>query len=228
MFPEANHNIKRRIRNLSKGFTRILFKALDTHSELEIHIIPVGLNYLKNDGFPDSVAIYYDSAIAVRKLYDSEDINGSVNRVKDIVANRLKTLTTHIDDEENYDLLVKRLEARGVDYLNPKETNKTLKTLEISNSKEPPVKPTNFLRDVLKAIFAIFNFPILILWRKWAKPKVWEPEFMGTLRFAFALLVYPLYYLVLFVLLTSIWNLILALSVIIGLFLFNWIYVKVV
>jgi 1-acyl-sn-glycerol-3-phosphate acyltransferase len=227
MFPEANHNIKRRVRNLSKGFTRILFKALDTHSDLEIHIIPVGLNYLKNDGFPDSVAIFYDSAIPVRRLYDSEDVNSSVNEVKDIVANRLKALTTHIEDEENYDLLVNQLAIKGVDYLNPKKTNETLKTLEISNFKEAPVKSTNFLLDILKAIFAIFNFPILILWRKWAKPKVWEPEFMGTLRFAFALLVYPIYYMALFILLTSIWNLMLAFSVIIGLFLFNWVYVKV-
>ena len=43
IFPEGSHNYKRTIRPLSKGFTRIIFGALEKHPELNITVIPVGI-----------------------------------------------------------------------------------------------------------------------------------------------------------------------------------------
>ncbi len=45
IFPEAGHLGERRLRTLSKGFTRIVFGAMENHEELDIKIVPVGLNY---------------------------------------------------------------------------------------------------------------------------------------------------------------------------------------
>ena len=56
MFPEANHNLKRRVRPLSKGFTRILFNTLLQAPETDIQIVPVGINYKDAVRFPDQVA----------------------------------------------------------------------------------------------------------------------------------------------------------------------------
>ena len=63
-------------------------------------------------------------------------------------------------------------------------------------------------------------------WRTWVKPKVWEPEFTSTLRFGFALLVYPIYYLTLFAISAAAWNGVIGLTVIVGLFIYNWGYVR--
>ncbi|MDB2606506.1 lysophospholipid acyltransferase family protein [Zobellia sp.] len=226
MFPEANHNIKRRVRPLSKGFTRILFNAVERLPEKDIHIVPVGLNYKSNSGFPDRVAIYYDKSIIVNTLYNANDVQGSVNSVKGMVSDRLKSLTTHIEDEKKYDAVSNQLNALDVDFLNPVETNKVIKSLDASKVGKSPDKKTGFLGSFAIIIFTILNFPLIILWRKWARPKVWEPEFMGTLRFGFALLAYPVYYALLFLVVPLFTNGLTGLLVVLSLFLFNWLYVK--
>jgi len=226
MFPEANHNIKRRVRPLSKGFTRILFNALDRNPDQDIHIVPIGLNYKSNDGFPDKVSLFYGNSLVVNDLYDSNDLQGSVTCVKKMVSDSLKTLTTHIAAKENYETMVGQLNALGVDYLNPIETNGILKDLKISDKAKAPKSSTGVFSTLLKGIFNILNFPLFLLWRLWAKPKVWEPEFMGTFRFGFALLVYPVYYLILFIIIASVFSTLAALTAVFGLFFFNWAYVR--
>ncbi len=69
IFPEASHLGERRLRPLSKGFTRILFGALEDHDHLHIKVVPLGLNYssyhesqsrlIVNWGAPLSVSDYY-------------------------------------------------------------------------------------------------------------------------------------------------------------------------
>ncbi|WP_276167660.1 1-acyl-sn-glycerol-3-phosphate acyltransferase [Zobellia alginiliquefaciens] len=226
MFPEANHNIKRRVRPLSKGFTRILFNAVDRLADTDIHIVPVGLNYRSNSGFPDRVAIYFDKSIVVNTLYDVNDVQGSVNMVKGMVSDRLKHLTTHIEDESTYNSISGQLNALNTDYLNPFETNKTIETLSTSVNVDAVVKKKGILHSLAKAVFELINFPLLLIWRKWAKPKVWEPEFMGTLRFGFALLAYPVYYALVFTVVALLSNSPTGLIVILALFLYNWLYVR--
>jgi hypothetical protein len=53
-----------------------------------------------------------------------------------------------------------------------------------------------------------------------------EPEFMSTYRFLFALMAYPIYYLLIVLLLGSLLGYIVALAIATGVFLFNLIYVK--
>ncbi len=246
MFPEASHNIKRRVRPLSKGFTRILFNTLDKTPELKIHIIPVGMNYRSNTGFPDKVALCYGTPILAHALYDSMVVQESSNRIRDAVSESLKKLTIHIADEENYDATLQKLDALGVDYLKPKvtneaikkldalgvdclkseETNAAIKNMDSSYCSAMNLKNQTALNAFFKGFFNILNFPVLILWRTWIKPKVWEPEFMGTMRFGFALMAYPIYYGILFVVLAAIWNAALGCTAIVALFLFNWAYVR--
>ena len=226
MFPEANHNIKRRVRPLSKGFTRILFGALDKTPDLDIQLVPVGLNYRRNMGFPDQVAVLFGSAIPVLPLYDKSNIHTSINTIKELVAERLKGLTTHIDDEATYDDTVGRLDALGVDYLKPKEVNYTIARLTHldSDKTSPPV--VNGLKPIYTGVFVVANLPVVLLWWGWMKPKVWECEFTATIRFAYSLLAIPIYYLFLFLSITFLLNPWTAVYCVLGLFLFNWAYVK--
>ncbi len=226
MFPEASHNIKRRVRPLSKGFTRILSNTLDKTPELKIHIIPVGMNYRSNTGFPDKVALYYGTPILANVLYDSKAVQDSSNGIRDAVSDSLKTLTTHIADEESYEATLQKLDALGVDYLKPKETNAAIKNLDASDHSKTNHAIQTVLQTFFEGVFNVLNFPVLILWRTWIKPKVWEPEFMGTMRFGFALLVYPIYYLILFVVIAAIWNASAGCAAIVVIFLFNWAYVR--
>ena len=100
MFPEANHNLMRRIRPLSKGFTRIISNTLEKIPQLEIQIIPIGMNYRSNIGFPDKVAVKYGLPISTNTMCKNIGVQHDVLVLKDAVFNSLKRLTTHIESEK--------------------------------------------------------------------------------------------------------------------------------
>ncbi|SHJ25338.1 lysophospholipid acyltransferase family protein [Pseudozobellia thermophila] len=223
MFPEANHNLKRRVRNLSKGFTRVLFNAMAKAPDRDIYMVPVGLNYRQAETFPDEATVYYGSPILANDFLKDNDIPGSVMAAKKVVSNALKTLTTHIEDEENYGAIVDALQKDGIDFIDPMAANAAQKNLDIHRKRSTVPKKSSKL---MKWVFYLLNFPVLMLWRLWAKPKVWEIEFMSTLRFAFAMAVYPIYYTVLAGVAYLLFGLMGAVIWVLATFLFNLAYVK--
>lgn len=225
MFPEANHNLKRRVRPLSKGFTRILFNTLNYSDAINIKIVPVGINYKNAIQFPDQVAIYFDTPISVRELYDPADVKNSIDRIKKVVSNQLKTVTTHIENEEKYELKVSQLNALNADFLNPVETNFKLQQLKNEHHSDS-FETWGVLAYCLGLVFNVLNFPVLLLWRYYFKPKVWEPEFMGTLRFAYSLVSFPIYYGCIFLILFGMMGSLIAIGGSTALFLFNTAFVK--
>ncbi|MDC6352498.1 1-acyl-sn-glycerol-3-phosphate acyltransferase [Zeaxanthinibacter sp. PT1] len=223
MFPEANHNLERRVRPLSKGFTRILFGALQENAGQEIYVVPVGINFVRAAGFPDRVAFYFDRPVPTRSYYDPENERTSVIAIRDEVATRLRRLTTHIP-EEIYTEIQSVLEDRGVDYTDPVTVNRLISEIAEGKAqvtkKEKRNKITGRLWD---GIFVLLNLPVVLLWKIVIKPRVSEPEFLSTTRFLFALLIYPIIYLVLLLFLPLAGSIIIAVLLH---FLFNLLYVK--
>jgi 1-acyl-sn-glycerol-3-phosphate acyltransferase len=230
MFPEANHNLKRRVRPLSKGFTRILFNTLERAPETDIHIVPIGINYRNSLKYPDKVALYFGKPIPVKDSYDAMDSRASVDKIKAVVSTKLQGLTSHIFDEENYDYIVGHLDEAGVDYLDPTAVNDKIASLpQIETAvavKKWSSTKVSFTNAFFMVLFVLLNLPIVLIWKIVVKPKVWEPEFMGTLRFGFALWVFPIYVMSLFGILAWIFSLSVASSLVLGLFLFNWGYAR--
>ncbi len=223
LFPEANHNLRRRVRNLSKGFTRIVFHSLKQSPSNEILMIPVGLNYLKSTGFPDKVAVYYGKPIVSSQLYDPHDVFTSVQNTKKQVKEQLKQLTTHIEDEPNYEAIIQIMEEKNVNFLNPMESNKFIKSSESKTKRE---SGKNSKPVIFKSVFQLCNVAALVPWRLWMKPKVWEPEFLSTLRFAYAMVVYPICYILFLSLFTAGFGFGVAIILVFFHVLFNWAYVK--
>ncbi len=225
LFPEANHNIMRRVRPLSKGFTRILFAAFEEDPEIDIQLIPVGINYEKADAFPDRVAFYFGDPISSRSLYTKDDLIGSVTSIKNSVYEALKVQTTHIDDVEEYDQLQHYLDEVLTDYLKPKEANEAL--LNFQKGEELPGKIHKRKKHKgFKFLFELLNWPMLLVWRKLVKPRIIEIEFVSTFRFTFAILTQPVFYLALWWLCTALMNPLAATAIVLGHFLFNLAYVK--
>jgi len=225
MFPEANHNLKRRVRPLSKGFTRILFRALELEPELDIQLVPVGFNYLYGEDFPDRVAIHFGEAIALQDLISEKDQRTTIENIKAQVSKALQKLTTHIP-KENYQKTIETLDALGVDYLNPIQTNNLLKDSEGKQEIKKSRSGKSLFGKLLLPLFVLLNLPVVLLWKLWMKPKVWEPEFTATLRFSVALVAFPIYYLLVFVGLYFWTGPLVAIGLIITLFIFNCGYVK--
>ncbi|WP_339727246.1 lysophospholipid acyltransferase family protein [Maribacter stanieri] len=227
LFPEANHSLQRRVRPLSKGFTRILFRAFELYPDLDVQLIPVGFNYKNATHFPDEVSIYYGKPISAKRLFNAADLNSSSLTIKNKITSNLRQLTTHIPNEEQYDAINNRLINEKADFLNPIAINKKVKAYSkqhLGDSNEVVIPNQN--TDFYKSVFSILNFPVVIVWRLWLKPKVPEDEFMGTFRFAFGLLSYPIYLVLLFILLSIFSTLSIALLITVVLTMINILLVK--
>ncbi len=200
IFPEANHNLERRVRPLSKGFTRILFQTMEQYEGLEILLIPVGMNYYRAAAFPDMASVYYGEAFPVSTLYDPDDLRNSVIRIKHTVSDQLKTLTTHIAAEEAYEQVVAYLDNKGIKFQDPAKANQAVSAFFQNELKQEVVSQTS-PGTPLKFLFYLLNFPVVIPWLWIKKTHIPEQEFTSTFRFAYALIVYPLFYLLGFLLL---------------------------
>ncbi|WP_158973750.1 lysophospholipid acyltransferase family protein [Cellulophaga sp. L1A9] len=229
IFPEANHNLQRRVRPLSKGFIRIILNALEAYPEMDIQLVPVGLNYQSAEDFPDSASVYYGVPISVNQFFNPQDKTASIQEIKRQVFKSLTTLTTHIDDDVRYKFTIQKLDAFGADYTKPKEINEKIAYLSsISKLPETITEANSF--DVLKKwVFMGVNFPVLILWNLFLKTKIKEIEFLSTFRFAYSVIIFPIYYgLIIFGVYLFTQEITAALLVALGAFIYNLIYTKTI
>lgn len=225
IFPEGNHSLERRIRPLSKGFTRILARTLELHPQLDIRLVPVGINYMNAAAFPDKAALFFGKDIPIQEVHTAKTRHAYLRSMKERVANELKKLTTHIDDAESYESILKNLDRLGANYLEPQKVNQWIK--KMPSTKLNGISQGGKGISLLKAgFFNILNFPLLLIWRAIVKKTVPEPEFMSTYRFLYALMAFPIYYIFIVLIFWNIMGLAAAFGIVAGLFLFNLMYVK--
>lgn len=66
IFPEGNHNNKKNLRPIKKGLVRIGYGADDKYNnELDVKVIPVGLNYSEYTGFQSEFLINFGEPISL-------------------------------------------------------------------------------------------------------------------------------------------------------------------
>lgn len=227
LFPEANHNLKRRVRTLSKGFTRIILRAFELNPQLDIQIVPVGLNYKHAENYPDEVAIFYGTPVSAKSLYDPTDNKASSLAIKEMVSARLKDLTVHVPEVLDYDVAISKLKKDNVNFLNPNKVNTLLKTyvdqgVELVSETEASYNNNSVLRYLLCKL----NIPVVLFWRLIVKPKVPEAEFMGTFRFATGLILFPIYLILILVVFGVSFGFVTALTVVTLLIVVNLVLVK--
>jgi 1-acyl-sn-glycerol-3-phosphate acyltransferase len=222
LFPEANHSLERRVRPLSKGFTRILEQSFGSYPQLDIQVLPVGVNYQEADGFPDRVAFYFGTAFSAREYWSGKELAAAT--LKECVYNALTRLTVHIPPGEDAATWETYLGRNEVDFLDPKGINAF-----ISGGATPKLAPKHGAGPALRLwdlVFKLLNAPVLTPWRWIAANKVPEPEFASTFRFLYCLLAFPLYYGMLWLTGAFLGSPIGGAVLVLALFLHNLVYVK--
>ncbi|MBD3616859.1 MAG: 1-acyl-sn-glycerol-3-phosphate acyltransferase [Gracilimonas sp.] len=136
VFAEANHNLKRRIRPLSKGFTRIAFGAEEKYNwELDLQIVPVGVNYSEHQSGGNTVQVNYGMPIPVSKYKEAflADEKEAVEEMKEEVSTAMKKLVFHVANLEEYPLqkiLWDDLEPDELKIINPDIANDRIQRTE--------------------------------------------------------------------------------------------------
>ena len=136
IFAEANHDLRRRVRALSKGFTRMAFDAeVRENWEMGLYIVPVGLNYTEHRRSRNEVRIEFGEPINMKKYEKifKENEREATNQLKEEVAEGMKKTIMHVSEEEHvplHDVTLVRLEPDSRNYLNPEEINPVVDVLE--------------------------------------------------------------------------------------------------
>ncbi|WP_418513656.1 1-acyl-sn-glycerol-3-phosphate acyltransferase [Corallibacter sp.] len=194
LFPEGNHSLQRTVRNLSKGFTRIVFKTLKLYPDTNLQIVPIGLNFQNAVAFGDSVSIYFGKPIDA-KNYLLDDENAAIGVLKRDVQQQLSTLTTHIPSG-SYDAVLNELTLNKVNFLHPENVNACIS----SNFKNCELQQTPrfvAIKKVFKFLMIITLFGPYLIWKFKVYPKIKEPEFVATFRFAIVITLVPIWLLLL-------------------------------
>ncbi len=186
-FPEASHNIKRRVRPLSKGFTRIVFQELEENPESSLQLIPVGFNYMQADNCPDSVRVIFGEAIPAKKYTAEMD----AQHLRTDVQDALKALTTDIP-EANYQEIETRLKDLDLNYLDPTSVNQQIADNFVHSQPKSGNKP-DILKSVSKILLIVLLLGPYLLWKYKFKPAIDEIEFVATFRYTVAITLVPLY-----------------------------------
>lgn len=187
IFPEGNHSLKRRIRPLSKGFTRIVAATLADDPSFDLIILPLGLSYQAHQKSGSKALLEIGAPISAKEYYEEE------RRLVKQSKEKLESLTLHLP-EENYDNSIKQILQSNTDitkFRGNMETNPKIK-----------LKPASKWKNHL---FKVFHLPLWLVW-KWIERKVEDPVFYGTIKFCIGLIGIPLYYLGIFIMFSKLFS----------------------
>ena len=225
IFPEGDHNIRRTVRPLSKGFTRLVFRTLKEFPDADLKLMPIGLNYHKADAYPDSAAIFFGKPIDAR-LYGEND-NDSILKMRNDVHAAISELTAHIP-KNNYQETLLRLVDKDADFLDPVSVNKSIDS-DIENV-EATIKTkgtkNNFVSKLVKPVLILNLFLPYLIWRFLVKPGIKQTEFISTMRFALAISLVPLYLLVVGMVIAMLYGVTSAIVYLVFVLLLDLFYVK--
>lgn len=108
IFPEGNHGIAKRLRRLTKGFSRIAFQAeADTNYQLGLKIVPVGLNYSDTAQARSDLYIRFGQPVSIADLlplYQTEP-QKAMAALRERIQKALAKEMVHISNEPFYETI---------------------------------------------------------------------------------------------------------------------------
>jgi len=177
IFPEGSHDKRRTVRSLSKGFSRIVFGAIERNPKLQIQIIPVGITYQDSSSYPFKVSLNYGTPILANDFYKSNLNHSDIKEIKDVISDQLKTLSVHIPLTEEYGKLIEKLSSANIDFTKVDEVNSMIQS-NIIIKRDRRINLVKFLKPIV-----ISNSFIPWLFWKYVKNKVTDFEFISTFKF---------------------------------------------
>ncbi|PHR74039.1 MAG: glycerol acyltransferase [Lutibacter sp.] len=189
---EGSHNVQKRVRELKKGFVHIILDTFKKYPNVNIQIVPIGLNFDSVMNYPSSASVYYGKPINAKDYYHKDDAVTTTKALLKVVRDRMKILTIHIEDVESYDKTIVKLDALNVDYLDPIKTNEIIKNIAdyTVDTEKTTVKKQKNLLYYLVVLNSLFPW---MVWKKLEKG-IKEKEFISTFRFAIGGTLFPFFY----------------------------------
>lgn len=161
ILPEGNHSRYRRLRPLKKGFARMAFEAEELHDyNLDVHIVPVGIDYDSHSSYRSSLVVNFGEAIAVSEFTELYKENHAIalNKLKQALSVKMAPLIVNITTEEYYETydeirhIYRGLMAKKLNMLNNMDNRIELDNIiikKLDNWKENSIEELNSLNDTV-------------------------------------------------------------------------------
>ena len=194
LFPEGNHSLLRRLRPLSRGFTKPLAMALEKNPDQKIFLLPAGLNFSDHKAFRSDASVYFGPPIDVSSFVREGILDANALRLR--LSDEMKKLVVHIEDIETYPQIETQLITDGADFTDPITTNDRIAGMFIPPnviSKNGKIRTSKWMDTV----FRLLHYPVLMGWHQ-VRSKITDPVFTASLKFVYGIFAFPLYYLIIF------------------------------
>ena len=109
MMPEGNHGDLKRLRQLKKGIFRIAFQAEENANfNLNLKIVPVGLEFSNYQTFRSDLYIYFGNPIDFRHLFDlyKENPQVAINQAREHLSENMRLYMIDVRDETLHPLFL--------------------------------------------------------------------------------------------------------------------------
>lgn len=211
LYAEGNHNLRRALRPLQKGIARIAFATMEANKfEIDLAIVPVGVNYGRHTRFRTDAFIYYGKPIKVKLFEDlyKENPNKAITELVNLIFAELDKVVLSIRPSAKYEYIENEWLAKRSNFNNKLEQFNNDKALieQISAnsddevSQEPSKEPTPQLPSLLYQVlmFPVFLYGIVNSFLGFKvmnliiKKIVSDIHFYGSIKLAANLIVAPL------------------------------------
>ena len=202
IFAEGNHNDPYTRGELQKGFARMALKFQQLHENIPLTIIPVGVHYDDHAAFRTRVLVNFGAPIDVNSI-DHANLNEreKLERIIEVTDQTLASLTVNIEGENYGDkyAFLRKHRHYHTDMLAQIESDQ--RTVDMYPSAPESVSSSRLprwlrLMNPLVWLGWLLNFPPYAFIRNFIRKKVKDPQFIGSLKYAFGLFLVPIYYLI--------------------------------
>jgi len=109
VYAEGNTTQEKRLRPIQKGLARIAFGALDKYPDLDLCIVPLGVNYTHPNDFRSEVFVEVGHPIELKPYVEKykADFNKAVIELTQEVETTMKPLIIHVNNDVDLELAEK-------------------------------------------------------------------------------------------------------------------------
>jgi 1-acyl-sn-glycerol-3-phosphate acyltransferase len=181
IFAEGNHSNQRNLRPMKKGFARIAYQTLERHPDLDLVILPVGINYSNHRFSGSKVSLVFGEPIRPKDYYPL---------FEPLMVETYKALEPLVSSipEVDYEIKLEALIHNRIDLTQPDEVREFLSN-ENPNKPQKPYSKPYFSNKVMK----VLHFPVYWIWL-WIQPKIQDKVFYATFKFVIGLVMIPVWY----------------------------------
>ena len=203
IFSEGNHGNEYFLRPLSKGSSRMALESQEKMMDMDVQVVPVGLNYFHHQRPAHKLTLVFGQPIPVKQYIDEYEVHAArgTNQLKRSITEGMRSVLWLPDDSEEYPERKVLINWRN-------EGNSFQELRERLAERDPGLKgplKTNWILIKLAWILGVFNFlPLLILERVCKKVK--DIVFHASFKWVAALFLFPLWWLLIFGIVTLVWN----------------------